>query len=75
VSQQCPKCQRALYNRRQTECGYCGAPIPENLRFTKEETDFIDKQLAEFEAERRKRLQVKDEDEKEERRRESGGLI
>lgn len=32
----CPSCNRALYDRTQKKCGYCGAEIPEALRFSKE---------------------------------------
>ena len=31
----CPSCQRSLYDRTRKTCGYCGAVIPEALRFTK----------------------------------------
>ena len=37
MSYNCPTCQRLLYNRRLKHCGFCGAQIPESLRFTPEE--------------------------------------
>ena len=45
----CPACQRPLYNRRLEKCGYCSAPIPEELRFTKEEIEELDRKTAEVE--------------------------
>jgi ribosomal protein L37E len=51
----CPKCQRVLYNRRLKNCGFCGAPIPEELRFTPEETAALERKAAELEASRRQR--------------------
>jgi len=51
----CPKCQRVLYNRRLKHCGFCGAPIPEELRFTAEEIAALDRQMAELEASRQQR--------------------
>lgn len=35
----CPSCNRALYDRTQKKCGYCGAGIPEALRFSPEMID------------------------------------
>ena len=32
----CPACMRALYDRKRKTCGYCGASIPEEVRFLKE---------------------------------------
>ena len=51
----CPKCQRILYNRRLKCCGFCGAPIPEELRFTPAETKALDLKAAELEAARKQR--------------------
>ena len=56
----CPKCQRVLYNRRLKRCGFCGASfcgasIPEKLRFTSEETAAIERKMAELEASRKER--------------------
>ncbi len=48
----CPKCHRILYNRRLKSCGFCGAPIPEALRFTPEETAKLEAKVAELEANR-----------------------
>lgn len=45
----CPACQRPLYNRRLDRCGYCSAPIPEELRFTPEEIAELDRRTAEIE--------------------------
>lgn len=56
TSNQCPSCQRLLYDRSLTHCGYCGARIPESLRFTKEQIAAIDRDMAELEEQRHQRL-------------------
>jgi hypothetical protein len=33
----CPSCQRMLANHRLPQCSFCGALIPDSLRFTAEE--------------------------------------
>ncbi len=71
MSHHCPTCQRVLYNRRLTHCGFCGAEIPESLRFTPEEIAALDLKLAELEEQRRQRERAVAEDE-EARRREAG---
>ena len=55
MSYNCPSCQRPLYNRRLTHCGFCGAQIPDNLRFTKDEIESLDRRMAELEEQRRQR--------------------
>ena len=44
-----------LYNRRLKRCGFCETPIPEELRFTPEETAVLELKAAELEANRRQR--------------------
>lgn len=51
----CPSCQRLLYNRRLKSCGFCGAPIPEELRFTPAEIADLDRKTAELEMNRKLR--------------------
>ena len=51
----CPNCQQVLYNRRLKKCGFCGALIPEELRFTPAETAALEKKAAELEASRMQR--------------------
>jgi hypothetical protein len=51
----CPKCQRVLYNRRLKSCGFCGASIPEELRFKPEETASLERTMADVEASRKQR--------------------
>lgn len=51
----CPACHRPLYNRRLKACGYCGAVVPEELRFTPEEIAELDREAAELELKRRLR--------------------
>ena len=68
MSYHCPICQRVLYNRRLSQCGFCGADIPENLRFTPEVIATLDRETAELEEQRKQR-----EREAEEARRAEGG--
>ena len=49
VKQLCPKCQRVLYDRSLERCGFCAAPIPEELRFSPEEKAEVDRMAAEVE--------------------------
>jgi ribosomal protein L37E len=55
MNHKCPNCQRVLYNRRLKACGFCGAPIPEDLRFSPEECATLDRKMAELEEHRRQR--------------------
>jgi hypothetical protein len=48
----CPACQREIYNRRLTRCGFCGAEIPADLRFSADEIAALDAQMAAFEKQR-----------------------
>jgi len=50
----CPNCHRILYNRRLKLCGFCGAAIPEELRFTPAEIAALDSEMAQFEANRQR---------------------
>lgn len=34
MDERCPACDRPLYDRTRATCGYCGAQVPEALRFT-----------------------------------------
>ena len=70
MSHICPSCDRVLYNRRLEVCDFCGAPIPEELRFTPAEIAELDRKKAKSEEQKRQREQVRaQEDEKEEERR------
>jgi predicted nucleic acid-binding Zn-ribbon protein len=68
----CPSCQRVLYNRRLKSCGFCGAAIPESLRFTPEETAALERKMADLDEQRRQRQLAADKEQEEARRRESG---
>ena len=61
MSYRCPTCQRVLYNRRLAHCGYCGAQIPENLRFTTEEIAALDREIAELAEQRKVRQRAAEE--------------
>ena len=67
MSYHCPTCKRVLYNRRLTHCGFCGAEIPESMRFTAEETAALDRKMAELEEQRRQRERAKAKEEEEAR--------
>ena len=72
MSHKCPSCQRVLYNRRLKNCGFCGALIPESLRFTSEESAALERKMAELEEQRRQRQLAADKEEAEARQRDAG---
>ncbi len=49
----CPSCDKVLYSRRLKQCAFCGAEIPEALRFSAEEIAALDRSLAESAARRK----------------------
>ena len=55
MNHECPSCHRSLYDRHLTQCGYCGAAIPESLRYTAEEIADLDRQTAELEEQQKER--------------------
>jgi hypothetical protein len=59
----CPTCDRILYNRRLANCGFCNAPIPEELRFTAAEIAALDRRTAEIEKASREREQAREAEE------------
>ena len=61
MSYHCPSCQRVLYNRRLSQCGFCGADIPEDLRFTTEEIAALDQEMADLEEQRKQRERAAEE--------------
>ena len=72
MSHNCPSCQRVLYNRRLKACGFCGAPIPEELRFTPDEVAVLDRKMAEMEEQRQQRERAAAKAEEEARQRDAG---
>ena len=68
MSHHCPSCQRVLYNRRLTNCGFCGANIPQSLRFNSEEIATLEQKMAELEEQRRQRESAAAKEEEERRR-------
>jgi CHAT domain-containing protein len=38
---ECPACSKALMSRMSKRCNWCGAELPESLRFTEEEINQI----------------------------------
>ena len=55
MTHNCPIWQRVLYNRRLKDCGFCGAAIPEELRFSADEIAALDRQMADSEASHKQR--------------------
>jgi uncharacterized Zn finger protein (UPF0148 family) len=66
----CPKCGSIIYSRRNVLCGVCGERLPEELLFTAEQRDAVDKTLRELK-EREKEMHRRDA----ERPIDSGGVI
>jgi hypothetical protein len=64
----CPSCERVLYSRRLTHCGFCGEGIPEALQFTPEEILELDREIAVLE---KARQEKRDREEAEEKLRQS----
>lgn len=71
MSHKCPSCQRVLYNRRLAQCGFCGAAIPESLRFTAEEEAALKREEADLDQRRKDRQRAADikEEQREQKRR------
>ena len=55
MSYLCPKCSRVIYDRRLKTCGFCGAELPAELRFTADEIAAMDKKEAALEESHQKR--------------------
>jgi hypothetical protein len=75
MSYHCPTCGRLLYDRRLTNCGFCGSQIPERLRFTSEEVGAIDKKMADLDEERAQRQRAADEEVKRKEKGDAGGFL
>lgn len=58
----CPSCQRVLYDRRLTRCGYCGERLPDKLRFTPERIAELDQEMAGMEEDRKRRRREAEEE-------------
>ena len=67
MSQHCPKCNGVVYSRRHKFCGFCGAELPAEFLFTKEELAALAKEDADADKQRKVR-KAKDEAEQQERR-------
>jgi predicted nucleic acid-binding Zn-ribbon protein len=68
----CPHCHRLLYSRQQPRCGFCGKPLPEDLRLAPHEIDEIKAEIREIDA-RRAKAKEKEEEEREAIRRRNDG--
>jgi hypothetical protein len=72
----CGACGRMIFNRRLAACEFCNAPIPQELLYTEEERQRIDRevkeeirrQFAERQKEREKGQKPEDEKEQEEKK-------
>jgi hypothetical protein len=67
MSVHCPTCSRILYNRRLTKCGFCGAQLPEHVRFTPEEIAKLEKTAKDLEKSAEERRKKADEEYKAQR--------
>jgi len=67
MSYRCPKCKGVIYNRRNKQCGFCGAELPAELLFTAAEIAALDKEAAAAK-ELHRQKQAKEDEEEEERR-------
>ena len=45
MSLQCPKCNGVVYDRRNSKCGFCGAELPAEFRFTDAEAAAVAEQI------------------------------
>jgi hypothetical protein len=58
----CPQCNRPIMNRRNKNCLYCGAGLPENLLFTKEEAEMQQRKLDEANRQHRAHQKIYDQE-------------
>lgn len=58
MSYLCPKCSRAIYNRRLKTCGFCGAELPPELLFSAAELEMLDKREKDTAVERQAKLKA-----------------
>ncbi len=65
---QCPECKRPLASRHHKQCQYCGAGIPQNLLYTREEVEEQNRESMEGQKERKAREKTADEIEKAKRK-------
>lgn len=56
----CPACHREVYSRRRKECGYCGAELPAEARFSGEEAGLIETEIREMEVRRRRESEAEE---------------
>ena len=68
----CPRCHRVLYSRQHPRCGYCGAPLPPELRLADHEVDEMKAEIREIDA-RRAKMKEQEEAEREAARRKNDG--
>jgi DNA-directed RNA polymerase subunit M/transcription elongation factor TFIIS len=66
----CPSCNRLLYSRRNKTCGFCGAELPAEVRFSEDE---IAAMKAEQEAIALRRAKDKAKEEEEKKRKKAAG--
>ena len=61
---ECPQCGRPIVSRRNKHCQYCGAELPEPLRYTKAEIEAQDRLRAEKETEQKTRNEAEKEEDR-----------
>jgi ribosomal protein L37E len=57
MSFKCPSCARPLYNRRREKCEFCGATIPDALRLSASQRQFIERLKSDESAQHRDFMQ------------------
>jgi hypothetical protein len=65
----CPACRREVYTRRRKTCEFCGAELPEAVRLSPEEIDWVDDEI---EVMRQRRERDREKAEEERRKNDSG---
>ena len=48
MKNECPECGSVIYSRRNILCGVCGERLPEELLFTNEEREAVERELEEL---------------------------
>jgi hypothetical protein len=54
MTPKCPKCGSIIYSRRNVLCGVCGERLPDELLFTPEEREAVERDLQALKEEKQK---------------------
>jgi ferredoxin len=69
----CPSCHRLLYSRQHKKCGFCGAVLPSEVRFSDDEIATIKAEQAAIAMRRAKAKEQEEKEQEEEKRRRGAG--